>query len=181
MRLTHFAFAFVAMAAVSTPAIAQSPAPDGSANRAAIDRLAFMVGRWKGEAWMQRGPQRVQTVMTETVESRLDGTVLLVEGQGAIPAEGGAPQRTVHHALAIISFDPQSGTYAMRSHIGTGQSGEFALTLIDGGVSWSRNVPGGQVRNTARFANGEWHEIGEFSRDGQAWTQIMEIRLRREP
>jgi hypothetical protein len=165
MRLTHFAFAFVAMAAVSTPVIAQSPAPDGSANRAAIDRLAFMVGRWKGEAWMQRGPQRVQTVMTETVESRLDG----------------APQRTVHHALAIISFDPQSGTYAMRSHIGTGQSGEFALTLIDGGVSWSRNVPGGQVRNTARFANGEWHEIGEFSRDGQAWTQIMEIRLRREP
>lgn len=181
MRRTILAVAVVTLTA-ATPAKTQAPpAPDGSANRAAMDRLAFMVGRWKGEAWMQRGPQRVQTVMTETVEARLDGTVLLVEGLGAIPGEAGAAPRTVHHALAIISFDPQSGNYAMRSHIGTGQSGEFALTLIDGGVTWARAVPGGQVRNTARFANNEWHEIGEFSRDGQAWTQVMEIRLRKEP
>jgi hypothetical protein len=63
--------------------------PDGSANRAAIERLAFLVGRWRGEAWMQRGPERVQT--------------------------------------------------------------------------------------------GEWREVGEFSRGGTTWTQIMEMRLRRDP
>lgn len=30
-------------------------------------------------------------------------------------------------------------------------------------------------------ANGAWHEVGEFSRDGATWTQIMEMRLRRDP
>ena len=157
-------------------------APDPSANRAAIDRLGAMVGRWRGDAWMAReGGQRVETVMTETVERKLGGTVLLIEGLGQVPAEGGGEPRVVHHALAVLSFDPRTGGYQMRSHLANGLSGDFAVTLVDGGVSWSREVPGGTVRNTARFTGDEWHEIGEFSRDGTTWLQVMEIRLRREP
>jgi hypothetical protein len=156
-------------------------APDGSANRAAIDQLEFMVGRWLGDAWMQRGPTRVSTTMSETVERKLGGVVLQVEGVGTVADTGAGAPRTVHHALAVVSFDPQAGTYGMRSYIASGQFGDFALTLIPGGVTWTREVPGGRVRNTAHIANGEWHEIGEFSRDGVTWTQIMEMRLRREP
>jgi hypothetical protein len=48
-------------------------------------------------------------------------------------------------------------------------------------VVWTREVPGGRVRNTARYTSDEWHEVGEFSRDGTSWTQVMELRLRREP
>jgi hypothetical protein len=140
-----------------------------------------MVGRWRGEAWMAReGGQRAQTVMTETVERKLGGTVLLIEGQGQLPAEARGEPRVVHHALAILSFDARMGAYQMRSHLASGLSGDFAVTLVEGGVSWSREVPGGTVRNTARFTADEWHEIGEFSRDGTTWTQVMEIRLRRE-
>ena len=79
-----------------------------------------------------------------------------------------------------MSFDPASGSYTLRSYLATGQWGDFALTPIDGGVQWTRDVPGGRVRNTARYTKDEWHEIGEFSRDGTTWTQIMEIRLKRE-
>ncbi len=140
-----------------------------------------MVGRWRGEAWIAREDgQRVQTVMTETVERKLGGTVLLIEGQGQVPAEAGGEPRVVHHALAILSFDARTGAYQMRSHLASGLSGDFAVTLVEGGVSWSREVPGGTVRNTARFTGDEWHEVGEFSRDGATWTQVMEIRLRRE-
>ena len=167
--------------AILTPASAPAQAPDGSANRTAIERLGFMVGRWRGEAWMQRGPERVQTQMTETVESRVGGTVLLVEGLGIVPGQGTTPARTVHHALGVVAFDPQSNGYILRSYIATGQWGEFVLTPIDGGVQWSREVPGGRIRNTAHIGGDEWHEIGEFSRDGVTWTQIMEMRLRREP
>jgi hypothetical protein len=155
--------------------------PDGSANRAAIERLAFMVGRWRGDAWMQRGPERVQTTMTETVEAKLGGTVLQVEGQGIASGPAGTEPRVVHHALAVVSFDAQAGAYGLRSYIASGQFGDFVLTLVPGGVSWSREVPGGRIRNTAQIANGEWREIGEFSRDGATWTQIMEMHLRREP
>ncbi|HEV8598985.1 MAG TPA: hypothetical protein VGQ69_06465 [Gemmatimonadales bacterium] len=159
----------------------EAQTPDGAANRTAIDRLEFMVGRWRGEAWMQRGPgERVQTTMTETVERKLNGVVLQVEGLGVIPAAGSSESRVVHHALAIVSFDPQSAAFAMRAYLVNGQAGDFSLTLIPGGVSWSREVSGGRIRNTAHIGNGEWHEVGEFSRDGVTWTQIMEIRLRRE-
>jgi hypothetical protein len=162
-------------------AVGNAQMPDGSANRAAIGKLEFMVGRWTGEAWMQRGPERVHTTMTETVERKLDGVVLQVEGRGIIPAAAGGEPRVVHHAFAVISFEAQAGAYGLRSYLANGLFGDFALTLIPGGVSWSREVPGGRVRNTARIANDEWHEVGEFSRDGVTWTQIMEMRLRRQP
>lgn len=157
---------------------AQAPDPAGA--QAGIARLDFMVGRWRGPAWQQRGAERVQTQMFEVVERKLGGAVLLVEGRGTVPVAG-AEDRVVHHALGVVSFDPASGTYTLRSWLATGQSGDFALTLVDGGVQWTRAVPGGRVRNTARYTKDEWHEVGEFSRDGTTWMQIMEMRLRREP
>lgn len=178
MRRTTFLTAAIA---VALPALLPGQAPDASAARAAIERLNSMVGRWRGEAWMAReGGQRAQTVMTETVERKLGGTVLLIEGLGQAPAEGGGEPRVVHHALAVLSFEPRTGSYQMRSYLANGLSGDFAVALVEGGVSWSREVPGGTVRNTARFTADEWHEVGEFSRDGTTWTQVMEIRLRRE-
>jgi len=155
-------------------------APDPAPVRAGIAQLDFMVGRWRGRAWQQRGSERVETAMVETVERRLDGTVLLVEGRGAVATPDGG-ERVVHHALGIISFDPRSGGYTLRSYLATGQWGDFALSLVDGGVSWTREVPGGRIRNTARYTATEWHEIGEFSRDGTSWSQVMELRLQREP
>jgi len=152
--------------------------PDGSANRAAISRLSFMLGRWRGEAWMDRGGRRMQTTMTETVELELDGTVLLVQGRGVMQTSQG--ERVVHQALGVLYFDAATEAYVLRSWVGAGHTGEFAVTVRDSSVSWSRSVPGGQVRNTARFNGGIWHEIGEFSADGAVWHQVMEIRARRE-
>ena len=159
---------------------AAAQAPDPAATQAGVAKLDFVVGRWRGTAWQQRGGERVETQMLEVVERKLGGAVLLVEGRGTVPAPG-AGERVVHHALGVVSFDPASGKYTLTSYLANGQSGEFALTLIDGGVQWSREIPGGRVRNTARYTKDEWHEIGEFSRDGTTWTQIMELRLKREP
>jgi hypothetical protein len=146
-----------------------------------MDKLKFMEGTWRGTAWMMRGNERSQTDMVEIVERKLGGTVLLVQGQGSVAEPGSGSRRTVHDALAVLSFDPRSGTYSMRSYIGSGQHGDFAVTLVDGGVSWTREVPGGRIRNTARYTADEWNEIGEFSRDGTTWTQVMELKLRRQP
>lgn len=154
--------------------------PDPAVTQQAIAQLDFMVGRWRGQAWQQRGNERIQTRMHEVVERKLSGAVLMVEGRGTVPVPGGE-DRVVHHAFGVISYDPQSKTYSLRSYLATGQYGDFALALVEGGVSWSRDVPGGKIRNTARYTANEWHEIGEFSRDGVTWNQVMEIRLQREP
>lgn len=164
--------------ALAGPAEAQMG--DGSAQRAAMDRVGFMVGRWRGDAWMQQPGGRVSTTMTETIERRLGGAVLLIEGRGVIPAAGGVPERVAHHALGILSFDPASG-YSLRSCIAQGYCGDFAVSVTDSSLVWSREVPGGRIRNTARYTATTWTEIGEFSRDGTTWMQTMEIRLRREP
>jgi hypothetical protein len=87
----------------------------------------------------------------------------------------------VHNALAVIGFDQQTQGYVLRSYIASGLWGDFVLTPVEGGVSWSREVPGGRIRNTAKIGNGVWHEIGEFSRDGITWMQIMELNLKKEP
>lgn len=160
------------------PAAGQSQTPDLKATQHAISRLDFMVGRWRGDAWQQQGGTRVETQMVETVERKLNGAVLLVEGRGTVLT--GGTERVVHHALGVISFDPGSGTYTLRSFLATGQSGEFVLTLVDNSVVWTRQIPGGRIRNTARFTADEWHEIGEFSRDGTTWTQMMELKLKRD-
>ncbi|MGH7584972.1 MAG: hypothetical protein ACREMH_01885 [Gemmatimonadales bacterium] len=176
--LTRLAAATAVMALPAMELSAQ--APDPAPSRAAIERLKFMEGTWRGTAWMMRGNERTQTDMVEIVERKLGGTVLLVQGLGTVADPGAATRRTVHDALAVISFDPRSGAYGMRSYLGSGQFGDFTLTLVDGGVTWTREVPGGRIRNTARYTADEWHEIGEFSRDDTTWTQVMEIKLRRE-
>ena len=164
---------------LALPARAQMP--DGSSSRAAMQKLDFMVGRWKGEAWMIRGTERVTTTMTEVVERKLGGVALLVEGLGVVPGPGAEAPRVVHNALAVIAFDLQTQAYVLRSYIASGLWGDFVLTPVEGGVSWSREVPGGRIRNTAKIGNGVWHEIGEFSRDGTTWIPIMELNLKKEP
>jgi hypothetical protein len=163
----------------ATPVEAQTP--DGSANRAAMARLSFMEGRWRGEGWMMRGPgDRVSAQMTETVELGVGGVVLVIEGRGTRAGAAGGDSVVVHDALGVLAYDAASNGYVMRSWIASGQWGDFPVTLIEGGVSWSREVPGGRVRYTAHIGNGEWHEVGEFSRDGTTWMPILDIRLRRE-
>lgn len=175
MRARSLSLLLVAALIASDDVVGQ--APDSLAAQTAIAQLDFMVGHWRGEAWQLRGNERVQTQMVETVEQRLGGAVLLVEGRGTLNAA--AEERVVHHALGIISFDAGSGSYSLRSYIASGQSGDFALILLEDGVSWTRQVPGGTIRNTAHFTTDEWHEVGEFSPDGTTWRQVMEMRLRR--
>ena len=175
-RAVLFAFAV----ATSAPLAAQMP--DGSANRAAMEKIAFMIGTWKGDGWQMHGPgNRIDARMQETVTRGPGGAIFLVEGKGEAPGEGGGPPRVVHHAFGVISFDPARNAYTLRSYLANGMSGDFDLVPIDGGVMWSREVQGGKIRYTAKYSSTEWNEVGEFSRDGTAWTKILEIKLVKQP
>lgn len=179
MRLRRVFGVALLLAAVGRTGYAQVPGPDGSVNRDAMQQLSFMVGEWRGEAWMQQGQQRVRTQVTEKVQPKVGGTVLVVEGRGVVPGEGGTPDRIVHDAVGVVSYEAPRDEFVLRSYLATGQWGDFTLHLIEGGLQWSRETAAGTIRNTAYIDGSEWHEIGEFSRDGSSWTQIMEMRLRR--
>jgi len=80
--------------------------------RREMKKLDWLVGRWKGTGWIQMGPQgRHEFTQTETIEARLDGLVLVIEGLGKAK-EGGS---TVHSALAFLSYDPRANQFRWHS------------------------------------------------------------------
>ena len=87
-------FLLAALAVLLIPAAAQAQtyrAPDIAAQRAAMERLAPLLGHWQGEAQL-RQPQAMTVHQTEQVELALDGIAMLVRGTGHATAErSGAP------------------------------------------------------------------------------------------
>lgn len=145
----------------------------------AMRALGFLEGRWEGEGWSRHGPGEPQRFRgTELVESRLDGRVLVVEG-----IHYGKPSgEVVHHAVATISFDPETERYRLLSHLASGRSGDFEADLVDGGFVWNLEIPNrGRVRYTIHVENDTWHEVGEFSADGEQWSQTFQMDLKKAP
>ena len=173
------------MAAVllAAPALAQAPSGPPTPSPARLEamrRLAFLEGTWKGEGWMQMGPQRRTFRGTETVTRKLDGLALLVEGLH----HGGPPgaERVVHQTLAVLAAQ-DDGTYSFHTWLATGSSGIHKGEWKDGAFLWTLENPmQGKVRFTIRLdAQGRWYEIGEASRDGASWTQFFEMTLAKAP
>src|SRR6185503_11866647 len=86
-----------------TPGMAQAP------NSVALDqmkKLSFLVGQWKGEGWVEYGPGQCITVTsTESVQWRLGGEVLLIEGVGRNKMDASKAELTGHDAIALMFFD----------------------------------------------------------------------------
>ena len=183
--------ALILTLALAAPSLAQAqsnapPAgayrgPDVVAQRAAMDRLAPLVGRWQGEAEVQ-WPHAMRVHQAERVERDLDGLILRIRGTGHASAErAGAP---VFQAAAIISFNERRGIYEVRSYTHEGYvttaDGEF---LPDGSFRWSF-VAGGPVRMrfTIAIEGDAWRESGEISYDsGTTWARTVDLVLNRVP
>lgn len=158
---------------------AQTP---GSEGREAMKKLSFLIGQWKGEGWAQMGPGQRQTLTAlETVQSRLGGEVLLIEGLGKNKAEGNQPEVIGHDAIAFIYYDEKAKLFRFQAHRAGGIVVDTEAKLNDRGFEWLLpNEHGGTVRFTMKLNDkGEWFEIGEASRDGKTWYKFMEMTLQR--
>jgi hypothetical protein len=158
------------------PANAQH-APNASAQ--AMQKLAYLVGEWRGKASVIMGPGGpVEAAQHEVVEWAAGGTVLTIAGRGTV-IEGGA-ERVVHDAFATIWWDAEGNRYRMRAHLANGQAVDAAPVVGADTLVWGFHHPqAGQLRYTITLtADGDWHEIGERSVDGKTnWMKIIEMRL----
>ena len=175
----------LASSLVLLPAVAlaqRPPAPDLPQQRQHMAEMQFLVGTWKGEAWMEMQPgQRRTFSSSEVVESRLDGLVLLIEGfhTGRLP--GDTEDRVFHHAFGMLTWDEAAGNYSFRTKLVDGHGVDATGSLQDGKFVWS---PGGSAGNQIRYtigldAEGRWAEIGERSTDGKTWTPFFGMTLAR--
>jgi hypothetical protein len=178
-RMKRSARASFLFAAIASIAIAQShhdPASLMAAQREAMKVFSAMDGAWRGPAWtILPGGAKVTMTQTERIGSFLDGTVKVVEGRG-YDQDG----KVGFNALGIISYDPASKTYSMRTHA-MGRSGEYKLTpSAGGGYSWEIPAgPGMTIRYTATIADGKWKEVGERIVEGKDPVVFTELNLER--
>jgi hypothetical protein len=148
----------------------------------AMKKLHFLVGEWKGEGWNEMMPgQRRTSPITERVQIKLGGMVLLVEGIGTKKVPGTQEEVVVHNALGILSYDEKANVYWLRSHIATGQTMEAKGKFTDGGFQWGFQAgPSLSFRYTVKLTDkGEWFEIGEMSQDGTNWRKFHEMTLQK--
>ncbi len=158
---------------------AQAPRPpDVGKQRAEVAKLAWMVGSWEGEGWIQRGPERTEFRQSETITLRLDGLLMEIEGVGRSRSD---PKQVHFHALGYLSWNEADGTLRLASWTSEGRTANATAEATEGGLVWGFDTGMGKVRYTiTRRGERGWHEIGEFSADGAAWSQFFEMTLEKK-
>jgi hypothetical protein len=171
---------FLAAVAVSLSP-AQSPAQGpAAAQQEAMKKLAFLVGEWKGEGWMEFAPGQRRTFRgTEVVERKLDGLLLTIEGVHRGQVEGKDEVVVVHNAFVLVSYDEKAKRYRFQAYTAQGNHEDTEAKVGEGQLIWGMKVPQfGEVRYTiTRNEKGHWFEVGEVSPDGKEWRKFFEMTL----
>lgn len=155
----------------------------GASSPAEMKKLEFLLGEWKGEGWIEMGPGGRKTFkQTESVQSKLNGVVTIIEGLGKGRLPDSDKEVVVHQALAVISFDSKANKFQFRAFRADGNFIDADVTPGDKSLVWGfrdpqRNV---EIKYTIKLNDaGQWFEAGEFSMDGKTWRKFFEMTLQR--
>jgi hypothetical protein len=124
------------------------------------------------------GPgQRVEFNQSEQIRMNPNGSILTIEGRGSRDGDMDDEANLVHHAFAVLRYDVASSAYRISSY----KDGQFLdVEIGDSGFTWGFDLPQGQSQ--VRFSmglneQGQWHETGEYSPDGEQWYPNLSMTL----
>jgi hypothetical protein len=153
-----------------------SPSTDTAKQREAMQKLAFLVGRWSGPATINRGPQPIHVTQNEEVQYKLDGLVLLIEGSSRDEAG-----KVVFSALATITFDDTAGSYRFRAY-NEGHYLDTELSVPLNGFSWTYTAGPAHIVNAMHLTDkGEWAETTEMTMGTNPARRSVEMLLHHQP
>ena len=172
----------LAVLVVAMPAflalLGQAPAmPNLDAQRAAMKKLAFLTGKWSGEARIFRSGETLEVSQSEEVRYKLDGLLLEIEGIGIRKLDA----KPALQALGIISYDDAAGIYHMRA-FNDGRWLETDVKLTgDKELSWGFTLGEYRTLSVLRInEKGEWTENHELTHGSQEPVKLMGISVRRQ-
>lgn len=142
--------------------------------------LAFLVGEWEGTGTTQTGPgPKLSSKIKESVQFRLSGNALLVEGLGTAKINEGGPEKPVHESIGLITWETKQNRYVMKAMTVRAGLVEPTIEVGDKTLTWGFDTgTGGKVRFVIKINDkGQWVETGDFSQDGKTWTNFMEMTL----
>ena len=151
--------------------------PNIEAQRAAMQKLPFLIGHWSGEASLLRGGQLVDLAQTEHVQFKLDGLILMVEGVGRLKSDG----TPVLQALGLLSFDDASGQYRIRA-FNDGRWLDTEVKLLDEGhaSSWGFTLGEVSTHSVMRInERGEWTEHTDLTIGNRPPQKLIDLTVRR--
>jgi hypothetical protein len=157
---------------------AQEPARSSTdVQRESMHKLSFLAGTWSGPVTIVRGPgEPLHFTQTESVQYKLDGLVLLIEGKST-----GADGKAVFNALATISYDDASHTYRFRAY-NDGHYLDTELSVAAGGFSWQFQAGPAHIVNTMQLTSkGEWNEATDATFGNDPPHRSVEMLLQHRP
>ena len=160
--------------------MAQPPrTPDTEAQRAALRKLDVLVGKWSGEARVERGPgDPLELIQTEEAQYKLDGLILTIEGIGRTKAEG----KVALQAFGVVSYDDETGTYHMRAYNdGCYLETDLKLSEDGKGITWGFVLGEIKTNSVLRInKKSEWTERTEIAMGSQPPRRLMELKVSRQ-
>lgn len=160
--------------ALIAPQVAQGPT---AGELEAMKKLDFLVGNWEGQGWMLHPGGREVFNGTETVQKKLQGKALLIEGKFVDPKDG----RVVHETLAVLTYNEQSKKYVLQTHLFNRPSGVFDVIVKPNGFSWTIAMDGiPRTDYDMNVVNGEWVEKGVVSLPNGQKHEFLEMRLKKK-
>lgn len=159
---------------IATALLAQRP--DFSAQcKKEMQKLAYLVGDWKGEAVTRTQNGELKLEQTEHIEWKMDGVLLSIEGIGK---EQG---KVAFNALAMVNYDVAQQQFKFKSYVKEGYSTDaYFKVLEENKFEWGFDIQsGGKSRYfiTLDPVKKTWYEVGEYSRDGNTWMKFIEMNL----
>jgi hypothetical protein len=160
--------------------MAQLPrVPNLAAQREAMTKLDFLIGKWTGEARLLRGPtESVELLQKEEAQYKLDGLIVVIEGVGRTKS-GAQP---ILQALGIISYDDEIQTYRLRAfNDGRFLESDVKLLAEGRGMTWGFAL--GEIRTNSVLRineRGEWRELAEISIGSQPSKKLLELTVRKQ-
>ncbi len=158
--------------------MAQGTAPEG--HKLEMQKLAYMAGQWKGEANIrQQNGSLLKVNQEEDIRFKLDGTILLIEGTGRNPLDN----KITFNALAIVSYNPHTKEYKLKSHVMDGNQTEaYFKVLEENHFEWGFETPTkAKIRYDIVLDPNQktWVEKGEYSPDGNQWFPFIDMLLKK--
>jgi hypothetical protein len=151
--------------------------PNLPAQREAMKKLAFLVGKWSGDATTRRSPnETVKVKQTEEVQFKLGGLVLLIESTARNSDTGDV----MFNALATIAYDEAAKVYHFRAY-NDGRYLDTELAVPENGFKWGYNAGPVDVRFVMRLNDkGEWVETGDEKSGDNPSQRTFEMTLRKQ-
>lgn len=142
-----------------------------------MKKLAFLVGKWSGDASTSRGPKgTIQVKQTEEVQFKLGGLVLLIEGTGRNPGTA----EVMFRALATISYDDVAKAYRFRAY-NDGRYLDTELKVPENGFEWGYKAGPADIRFVMHLnEKGEWVEAGDVKVGDNPPRRTLEMTLRKQ-